>query len=352
MSDSNVLIHQLRKDIDHMQSLIQENVEQADRSSTLQAVATEQGVKPTDLKIQQRRFLRGHFGKIYAMQWCPAAGHFLASASQDGKLIIWNALSQNKINAIPLRSSWIMSTSYSTSGSHVACGGLENVCYVYRLRDINSVPADASKFPPLAELSGHDGYLSSCRFLSDNEILTASGDSTCILWDISRRTPMQKFVGHYGDVMSVALHGNNTFVSGSVDASVKLWDIRQNGNAAVKTFRGHDSDVNSVAFFPDGNAIGTGSDDSTCRLFDVRACAQVSKFVAEPNCGVTSVAFSNSGRLLFAGYDDQNCLIWDAALGQTAGTLQHDNRVSCLGVSCDGKALATGSWDHYIKVWL
>eukprot|EP00461_Guttulinopsis_vulgaris_P000474 UN00474 len=285
------------------------------------------------------------------MQWCPAAAHFLASASQDGKLIIWNALTQNKVNAIPLRSSWIMSCAYSTTGSHVACGGLENVCYIYRLRDMSNV-GDSNK-PPHAELAGHDGYLSSCKFLSDNEILTASGDSTCILWDITRRTPIQKFVGHYGDVMSVSTFNRDVFASGSVDASVKLWDIRTNGaNNSVKTFRGHESDVNSVVFFPDGNAVGTGSDDATCRIFDVRACAQVSKFMDNNSCGVTSIAFSHSGRLLFAGYDDENCLIWDSALGHRLASLQHENRVSSLAVNMDGKALCTSSWDSYLRVWL
>lgn len=335
-----------------MQSVIQDKVEQADRTPTLLNSAQAAGLKTLDsIKMTGRRLLRGHFGKIYAMQWCPTSEHFLASASQDGKLIIWNALTQNKINAIPLRSTWIMSTSYSNSGSHVACGGLENICYIYRLRDANVSPIDSTKFPPHAELAGHDGYISSCRFITDNEILTASGDSTCILWDITRRAALQKFQGHYGDVMSVAVHENGTFASGSVDASVKLWDMRA-GDSNVKTFRGHDSDVNSVSFFPDGHALGTGSDDSSCRIFDIRACGQVAKFITDPACGVTSVAFSNSGRLLFGGYDDQNCIVWDAALNSKVTTLQHDNRVSCLGVSCNGKALATGSWDQQIKIWL
>jgi len=29
----------------------------------------------------------------------------------------------------------------------------------------------------------------------------------------------------------------------------------------------------------------------------------------------------------------------------------HDNRVSCLGVTEDGMAVATGSWDSFLKVW-
>ena len=69
-------------------------------------------------------------------------------------------------------------------------------------------------------------------------------------------------------------------------------------------------------------------------------------------CGITSVAFSKSGRLLLAGYDDFNCNIWDTLRGDRVGVLAgHDNRVSCLGVTEDGLAVATGSWDSFLKIW-
>ena len=69
-------------------------------------------------------------------------------------------------------------------------------------------------------------------------------------------------------------------------------------------------------------------------------------------CGITSVAFSQSGRLLFAGYDDYNCNVWDTLKGERVGVLaSHENRVSCLGVSGDGMALCTGSWDARLLVW-
>ena len=69
-------------------------------------------------------------------------------------------------------------------------------------------------------------------------------------------------------------------------------------------------------------------------------------------CGITSVAFSKSGRLLLAGYDDFNCNVWDTLKGDRAGVLAgHDNRVSCLGVTEDGMAVSTGSWDSFLKIW-
>ncbi len=35
-------------------------------------------------------------------------------------------------------------------------------------------------------------------------------------------------------------------------------------------------------------------------------------------------------------------------IGVLAG---HDNRVSCLGVTEDGMAVATGSWDSFLRIW-
>lgn len=68
-------------------------------------------------------------------------------------------------------------------------------------------------------------------------------------------------------------------------------------------------------------------------------------------CGITSVAFSISGRILFGGYDDWTCNVWDTLKGERVGVLTgHENRVSCLGVSVDGMALCTGSWDSTLRV--
>jgi guanine nucleotide-binding protein G(I)/G(S)/G(T) subunit beta-1 len=299
--------------------------------------------------LKQRRILRGHFGKIYQMHWSTDSKH-LVSASQDGKLIIWNGFSTNKVHAIPLRSSWVMTCAYSPGGSFVACGGLDNLCSVYKLSNGREQGSPQRTY---AELSQHEGYLSCCRFIREDEIVTSSGDSTCILWDVEKKTPKAIFNDHTGDVMSVSIYdARDTFVSGSCDSTAKLWDHRQ-GKRCVKTFHGHESDINSVQFFPDGNVFGSGSDDSSCRLFDIRAYKQINKYQNDRIlCGVTSVAFSKSGKILFAGYDDYNCYAWDTIHGSNIHQLTgHGGRVSTLGVTDDGKALCTGSWDTFLRIW-
>ncbi|VDM38067.1 unnamed protein product [Toxocara canis] len=172
------------------------------------------------------------------------------------------------------------------------------------------------------------------------------------LWDIETGQQCTAFTGHTGDVMSLSLSPDmRTFISGACDASAKLWDIRD--GMCKQTFPGHESDINAVAYFPSGYAFATGSDDATCRLFDIRADQELAMYSHDNIiCGITSVAFSKSGRLLFAGYDDFNCNVWDSMRQERAGVLAgHDNRVSCLGVTEDGMAVCTGSWDSFLKIW-
>lgn len=298
-----------------------------------------------------RRVLKGHFGKVYSCHWAGDSKN-LVSASQDGKLIVWDAMANVKVDAIPLRSSWVMTCAFEQSkGGMVACGGLDNLCSIYQVNADKNGPQRAYR-----ELAAHDGYLSCCRFLSEAQMLTASGDSLCMLWDIELGQSKTTFSGHDGDVMSISVLPSvdpNVFVSGSCDTMAKVWDIRQ--GKCVMTFRGHESDVNAVSMFPDSKGVGTGSDDSSCRFFDMRSCGEVAEFKNEMVlCGITSVSFSKTGRLLFAGYDDMNCLGWDV-LGNTskeAYKMQgHENRVSCVGVAPSGEAICTGSWDTMLRIW-
>lgn len=304
------------------------------------------------IQLRQRRILKGHFGKIYAMHWSQDSTH-LVSASQDGKLIIWEAMSTNKVEAIPSRSSWVMTCAYSPRGTFVACGGLDNLCSIYKLSFMSNPTASVSEHKaPVRELAQHEGYLSCARFIDDGEIITSSGDSTCILWDFETKTPKVCFTSHTGDVMSVSIFDSkNIFVSGSCDATAKVFDHRQ--QKCVATFPGHESDINSVHMYPDGTAFATGSDDSSCRFFDMRSYCQLNTY-ANDNilCGITSVSFSRTGRFLMAGYDDYNCYVWDTLTGQQAQQLNaHENRVSCLGVNASGQALCTGSWDTLLMIW-
>ena len=163
------------------------------RCTTVRAMANDLDPLPR-IAMRPRRTLKGHLAKIYAMHFSQDKRH-LVSASQDGKLIVWDAYTSNKVHAIPLRSSWVMTCAFAPSGNFVACGGLDNICSIYNLRTKEGTVKVAR------ELSAHTGYLSCCRFLNDRQILTSSGDMTCMLWDVDAGVRVIEFNDHTGDVM-------------------------------------------------------------------------------------------------------------------------------------------------------
>lgn len=314
----------------------------------LSEAAEAANVSSTIGEMRSRKLLKGHFGKIYALDWADDSEH-VVSASQDGKLVVWHAMSTNKVEAVPLRSSWVMTVAYSPSQNFVASGGLDNLCSLFKLPY-----EDPSQTKVYAELNAHEGYLSAAEFITDGELITASGDSNCLLWDVETKTVKTTFDEHNSDVMSIALHKeSSTFVSGSCDSTAKLWDYRDS-KKAVKTFTGHESDINAVAWASDaGHAFGTGSDDSSLRLHDIRAYRSVNKYAEDKVvCGITSMAFSQSGKFIFGGYDDYNIYVWDTLRGCSISSLSgHENRVTCVGVPKTGQCLCTGSWDLMVRIW-
>ncbi|EFC40310.1 WD-40 repeat-containing protein [Naegleria gruberi] len=309
------------------------------------------------LKLKERRVFKGHSSKVASLAWSKDSKTIL-TAGQDRMLILWDAVTTYKLSAIPLQARGIMCCDYSTSGNYVCVGGLDNICSVFSLSAVTQQLQNSSnEYKPFRQLVGHTGYLSSCKFISDRHILTSSGDQSCIFWDVEMTHAVSHFQEHTGDCMAVSVSPieQNVFVSGSCDGSSKLWDVRM--NKCVATFTGHEGDINSVQFFPNGNAFATGSDDCTCRLFDLRASREVMTY-SDDNVreGVTSISFSKSGRVLFAAYEDKKVIAWDSLKGTILQTLDglpngHDNRVSCLAVSPDGHALATGSWDMTMKIF-
>ena len=75
---------------------------------------------------------------------------------------------------------------------------------------------------------------------------------------------IQNFHGHTGDVFALDIpkcDTGNIFISAGADRSALVWDIRT--GQCVQSFEGHEADINSVRFHPNGDAFATGSDDAS-----------------------------------------------------------------------------------------
>jgi len=350
MSDGAAL-KKLQKIREHVKALRKEKQNLQDHDG---APLAHRQQKPDDDSVvfKSTKELQGHFGKIYAMHWAPDSIH-LASASQDGKLMIWDGTTTNKRHMINLRSSWVMTCAYGTAGEFVACGGLDNLCSIYQV-DFNTAETHER---PKVELSRHDGYLSCCRFVDSNKILTSSGDGSILFWDIEKTFVISSYRSHTADVMSISLFDHDTFVSGSCDRTARVWDVRQSankfGDKEIFKFVGHDSDINTVQWFPERRSFASGSDDSQVKLYDLRAYAEIERYHSDDiPSGVTYIDFSKTGKYLFAGYDDSPfAVVWKTLERKLVQSLPHTHRVSCLGVPKTGYCLCTGAWDNNLFIW-
>jgi len=156
--------------------------------------------------------------------------------------------------------------------------------------------------------------------------------------------------GHSGKVYSVAIFPDGTLLaSGSADNTVRLWNVTT--GAEVRRLAGHTNSVYSVAFSPDGTLLASGSADNTVKLWNVMTGAQL--HILSGHTGtVCSVAFSPDGKLLASGSADRAITLWDVARRAEVRTLAgHTSAVCSVAFSPDGKLLASGSDDSKVKLW-
>jgi guanine nucleotide-binding protein G(I)/G(S)/G(T) subunit beta-1 len=308
-----------------------------------------------DLRV--RRVLEGHRERIYSLDWS-ADNVSLASASIDGKVIVWDAYTRTKRGLACLESPWIMTTAFDhDSGSTLLVGGVDSVISVFDVEKLLALPPSSAPTKPACILEGHTGYVTSASFLSSERVISGSGDGTLGLWDVRINQLLAQYKDHGADVTSVATHPHDPFMaaSSSVDKTLRLWDLRaREHDACVRVFTGFRGDVNDVEIFRNGFTIAGCSADSTLRLFDMRSTAPLGSYTdLSIKNGASALTVSASGGLVVVAYDRNEAVAWE--ITSSEGTFHelvgHSARVTCLSVNPAGQALALGSWDKRVTIW-
>jgi WD40 repeat protein len=113
----------------------------------------------------------------------------------------------------------------------------------------------------------HNGSVNCMAFSQDGRLLASGGaDRVVKIWDAKTWKYLHQLPDPTGAVQSVAFHPEDSGVLawGGTDGTVKVWN---SATEEIRTFHGHKSWVESVAFSPDGEWLASGSLDGTVKIW-------------------------------------------------------------------------------------
>ncbi|MDP8269492.1 MAG: caspase family protein [Candidatus Tenebribacter davisii] len=284
-----------------------------------------------------------------------------------GTFILWDASTGREIRTFVSDTKQIYSVAFSPDGRYVLSGGKN---YSIKLWDVSSGKEIRSFMTSTrTEIDGND-LIQSVAFSPDGlYALSGCSDKTLKLWDIATGREIRTFTGHAGWVKSVAFSPDGRYIlsggddnftwltlpngayqekrSGKNNNMLILWDVVT--GKKIRQFKGHTSDVKSVAFSPDGRYVLSESGKVT-KIWDVSTGREISTFTLTG--GNAFYGFSPDGNYILSTGKNNSIRLWDIATGSEIKTFTgHIGGVYSPDFSNDGKSFISGGKDGSIKLW-
>jgi WD40 repeat protein len=319
----------------------------------------------------------------------------LSATTTGTDVDIWSLESRHQVRVIHTRTK--ISCAPFSIDLCAAFSADKRLLAIPRENEIELWDVEHDSVQPAKVLTNADGVLTVGFSLDGKLLISGHADGSVAVWDLQSQAPPVRLTGHVNNVTSIMVDRDNHFlVSGSLDNRVKLWDLAK--HEELMTLSGHDDAVWSVAISPNGELIATGSWDNRIWLWD-RATGKKLRVLQGHNGGILSLAFSPDGKWLASGSEDRTARLWEVETGQQVLTLPghqddvvsvafvgteghhrlatgdrtgevrlwnidsigereelitlrgHEQPVSSLAFSTDGRLLATASWDNSIRLW-
>lgn len=309
-----------------------------------------------------------HWHPLNAVAYAPLDGFFgnnlvLATASRDelNQVKVWD-LSRHKCLATIVHAKthsqnfadFVTEVRFSPEGDKLLTSGQDNNIKMWDLAKLKSRKAD--KAPVLkTTFRGHKGCVDSVSFSPDSSIIaSASWDGTIRLWETETGKLKEVFKAHNGHMHAVVfIAGGTKLLTCSDDRTAKIW--LATGKATGKPFKlfmGHTGGVSSVAIdLASGDIIATASGDKTAKLWDIQTEKVLFTLTGHDNW-VSGVDFSPNGRTLATCSYDCLAKLWSVERGECLHTFSgHNDIVTCIAFAPDGSTIATGSRDCAVQVW-
>lgn len=145
-----------------------------------------------------------HEKRAWSVDFSRTEPSMLVSGSDDCKVKLWCTKQEASVLNINMKAN-ICCVKYNPgSSSHIAVGSADHHIHYYDLRNASQ---------PLHVFSGHRKAVSYVKFLSNDELASASTDSTLRLWDVKENLPVRTFRGHTNEKNFVGLTVNSGYIA-------------------------------------------------------------------------------------------------------------------------------------------
>jgi WD40 repeat protein/serine/threonine protein kinase len=188
-------------------------------------------------------------------------------------------------------------------------------------------------------------------------ILTVSG-AAARLWKASDGSPIGAPIGNGGFVAAAISPDWKTVLTGGDDKTARLWGVAD--GKPVGGPIAHQRSVDRVAFNPDGNTFATvdieappdsgqGRGFGRVRLWSSTDATPIGQPLRHEE-RVTSLAYSRDGKRIITGSMDHTARLWDATTGLPTGrVIEHRLGVVSVAFSHDGKSVLSGDMGDEVR---